>query len=82
MWGEHQPSDTLGVHNRAEGTACTLGVHEGDSPILITKDEDFTLLRMPSQGGRKVARGTTACEGEKKGLEQNSDLSSEKKLRW
>lgn len=35
VWREHQPGDTLGVHSCAEGTACTLGVHKGDGPILI-----------------------------------------------
>ena len=58
MWREHQPRDALGLHHQAEGTACTLGVHGGDSPILITKD--FSLLRMQSRGGKKVARGTVA----------------------
>ena len=43
------------------------------STCCLTKDKDFTLLRMPSQGGRKVARGTAACKGEKRGLEQDSE---------
>lgn len=33
----------------------------------LTKNKDFTLLRMPSQGGRKVARGSTACN-ERRGI--------------
>lgn len=37
----------------------------------LTKDKDFTPLRMPSQRGRQVARGPVACKGEKKGLRQS-----------
>ena len=48
VWGEHQPSDTLGVHSWAEGTACTLCAHKGGSPFSSPKIK--TLLRWRCQG--------------------------------